>query len=430
MFGGVPIIGGIESALMGQNNYRARAPSTAPGTEAIRQQMALASRRARAAQHSAVASARGPAAGLMAREGMRRGAMAQQAGLEQGGILQKQLEQNALDQQMKAQEINARIASENSGGLQRLAGTAVGALGGAMMFSDERTKDPIGDKYAAATGGPDDGRRVMWGSGDGYSEPAALPATPAPAPMPPPPAAPQQPAQPSFGQRFGQQLLSGLMQTSDKRAKVLEAENRSLQQALLQVSGVPTTPSMRKSMPASADAAARAKVLPDVTSVRSDGRKAYVSREHSMPLTLPEARRVESMPAGERQVMPPAPVAPRPVQVANMPPPPPVSLASMLQSRIRSDEDSKTGEGGVDMEFPEGVEPKAFRYKPEFSDGDPGVHYGVMAQDLEKSREGAKVVEEDPATGMKQVDAGRLTMLNTAALSDLERRLRRLEGSG
>jgi hypothetical protein len=316
--------------------------------------------------------------------------------MEQGGIMQKQLEQNALDQQMRAQEINARIASENAGGLKGMVGGIIGGIGG--VLSDERAKTPpnMFEKFATGfTSGMGGGQPEQQDNG--------------------------QPAQKKNAWERGIEGFSQGMQLSDNRAKVLEGENSALRQALLQASGVPTTPSMRKGAPMSADAAARAKVLPDVTSVQSDGRRAVVRSSHSAPLSYQEQVQLDQR--GQ-------PVAPRPMQVASMPPPPPMNLAGMLQSRIRSDEDSKTGGRHMDMEFPEGVEPKAFRYKAEFSDGDPGVHYGVMAQDLEKSREGATVVEEDPATGMKQVDPGRLTMLNTAALSDLERRLRRLEGSG
>jgi hypothetical protein len=57
----------------------------------------------------------------------------------------------------------------------------------------------------------------------------------------------------------------------------------------------------------------------------------------------------------------------------------------------------------------------------------PGKHVGPMAQDLEKTPMGAGVVNEGP-DGMKQIDTARLPLINTAALHDVDRRLRKLEG--
>jgi hypothetical protein len=433
---GVGLIGGLWNSLRAQNNFRASAPGTAPGTDAIRQQLELAARRAQAAQHSAIASARGPSAALMAREGMRRGAMAQQAGLEQAGILQKQLEQGALDQQMRAQEINARIAGENAKAQAAFMGSVVSGVGG--ILSDKRAKQEafqagaqaqaerqsvgglLGNLYGSQTAGHADGRRVLW------TQPTAAVRSPA------------QIAQQSEMDRVQRDAnAAGVVltpddwqsmgyQISDKRAKDLADENEALRQAVLQLSGVPTTPSMRKALPGARPVARP--MEPDVLQVVSDGKKARVISSHSSPMSLAEVRRAEARMPGQ----PPAP--PRQVQIAApnpaVLPPRPVNPLAQLAAAVRSDEDAKREKGDVDLEFPAGVEPKAFTYKPEFSDGDPGVHYGVMAQDLEKSKEGASVVSEDPATGMKQVDPDRLTMLNTAALSDLERRLRKLEARG
>lgn len=57
----------------------------------------------------------------------------------------------------------------------------------------------------------------------------------------------------------------------------------------------------------------------------------------------------------------------------------------------------------------------------------PGRHIGPMAQDLEKTPMGAEAVSEAP-DGTKQVDMTRLPLINTAALHDVDRRLRKLEG--
>jgi len=50
-----------------------------------------------------------------------------------------------------------------------------------------------------------------------------------------------------------------------------------------------------------------------------------------------------------------------------------------------------------------------------------------MAQDLEKTPAGASVVATDPKTGMKSVDTDRLSLVNTAALSEQQRRIDDLE---
>lgn len=57
----------------------------------------------------------------------------------------------------------------------------------------------------------------------------------------------------------------------------------------------------------------------------------------------------------------------------------------------------------------------------------PGKHYGVMAQDLEKTDMGSEMVDEDE-DGMKRVDTERLTMANTAALNKVFEKLDELEG--
>ena len=450
MFGGVPIVGGLESALMGQTNFRARAPGTAAGTEAIRKQTELAARRNAAAQYSLAASARGPGAGLAAREAQRRGSMMGNAGIEQAGIQQSQLEQNALNQQMQAQEINAKIAMNNSGGLQKLAGTALGAMGGLALMSDERAKSPIGPGYGSQLAGHEDGRRVQWvqsgpdereqvaahaqaqgvrlGPGDwqamGYQPPGAAPMAMAPAPA----------VQPSPGltgtQRTGyllQALGQGMQPVeSDKRAKVLAQENTALKEALhsavLAASGVDERPVGRAMKTGAARAGAegaragRAAITPDVLTVRSDGKKARVTSAYSEPLNIPEQQRMEGLDMGPRP----------PVQVAAPAPMLPAAPRPSLAAMIRSDEDAKHGMGMSEMQFPRGVEPRHFVYKPGMGDG--GEHFGLYAQDLEKSREGRTVVDEDPETGMKMVDPGHLTMLNTAKLAEMDKRMRAMEG--
>lgn len=59
----------------------------------------------------------------------------------------------------------------------------------------------------------------------------------------------------------------------------------------------------------------------------------------------------------------------------------------------------------------------SYEYKnPEKIGAAPGIHYGPMAQDLEKTPAGASVVKTMP-DGSKGVDTGRLSLLNTSELS-------------
>lgn len=56
-----------------------------------------------------------------------------------------------------------------------------------------------------------------------------------------------------------------------------------------------------------------------------------------------------------------------------------------------------------------------------------GPQVGVMAQDLERTPAGSTVVRPAP-DGTKMVDSGKTTMLNTAAIGELARRVQQLEG--
>lgn len=56
----------------------------------------------------------------------------------------------------------------------------------------------------------------------------------------------------------------------------------------------------------------------------------------------------------------------------------------------------------------------------------PGKHFGPMAQDLEKTKAGKSVVKPG-ADGMKRVDTSRLTLLQSAALHDIVKRLDKME---
>jgi hypothetical protein len=66
----------------------------------------------------------------------------------------------------------------------------------------------------------------------------------------------------------------------------------------------------------------------------------------------------------------------------------------------------------------------SYEYKnPNDPGAKPGTQYGPMAQDLEKTPAGRSVVETNPQTGMKQVDTSRLTMVNTAALAEQQKKI-------
>lgn len=71
----------------------------------------------------------------------------------------------------------------------------------------------------------------------------------------------------------------------------------------------------------------------------------------------------------------------------------------------------------------------AYDYKnPSAPGAAPGRQVGVMAQDLERSPATAHVVHDTPHG--KQVDTGRLALVNTAAISELQRKLQMLEAMG
>lgn len=79
---------------------------------------------------------------------------------------------------------------------------------------------------------------------------------------------------------------------------------------------------------------------------------------------------------------------------------------------------------GVGMQAPA----YAYEYKDPSSNGArPGVNYGPMAQDLEKTPAGASVVVDKG--GKKGIDTSRLTLLNTSELSKMRQELDALSGS-
>jgi hypothetical protein len=90
-----------------------------------------------------------------------------------------------------------------------------------------------------------------------------------------------------------------------------------------------------------------------------------------------------------------------------------------------SDERAKTDIRSADKdvdEFLDAVRPSKYRYREGY--GDPGTHYGVVAQDLEKTPMGRTMVSRDEQ-GMRHVEFRPTELL--AVMADMHDRLRNLE---
>ena len=70
------------------------------------------------------------------------------------------------------------------------------------------------------------------------------------------------------------------------------------------------------------------------------------------------------------------------------------------------------------------VHPYAFNYKPGIGEDPDARRFGVMAQDLEKTKAAPSVYNS--AQG-KVVDTNRLTTINTAAIGEQGRRIKQIE---
>lgn len=144
------MIGGLIDSLMGKVDYRAQAPriDTRPGQQAIQTQARQGGQQALAQSYALANSGRGGGAStaLALREAQRRGAEAT-ANLNTQALSQQQALQQSVNQQqaqaeMQAQQINAGIAQQEAGGVQRLAGAAL--MAGALM-SDRSQKEMYSD---------------------------------------------------------------------------------------------------------------------------------------------------------------------------------------------------------------------------------------------------------------------------------------------
>lgn len=104
------------------------------------------------------------------------------------------------------------------------------------------------------------------------------------------------------------------------------------------------------------------------------------------------------------------------------------------KNESKSDENLKNISGKVDiLDDYSKIDAYAYKYNKEAHDLygnqkgiDDEVHVGPMAQDLEKNESTKAAVSEDP-NGYKEVDIRKLTMSNTAAISELTRKLDAIE---
>ncbi len=99
--------------------------------------------------------------------------------------------------------------------------------------------------------------------------------------------------------------------------------------------------------------------------------------------------------------------------------------AGLAGNMIKSDARAKKDIKRTDMAaFLDELVPYSFKYKDEEKDGE-GKQLGILAQDLEKSESGSKLVADSPEG--KMVDYGKAGPQMMASLADLHQRLKELE---
>ncbi len=431
------------SWLAGQTDFHADAPGTGPGQQAIRAQMNQIAGRGASQAYGMARAARGSSAPLALREAQRQAASVNQSAAQQGAIASGQLEQQRLQNIMEQQRINAGIAQGNAGGIMKLAGLAVG---GAALASDERAKEIVGTGVLAMPERREESKPSGGLLGGILSDERskAIGGTLMDA---------NRGAQDAEAERRRQGVigLSSYMQgnsdnpfmPSDARAKDLESENFELRKKLGAAASVGLGATL-------GPAASLASVGPLRDWARGGGQMSHTPTAGPAPLAsqdtpalapteaqalaIVKAREEAKQKALERDLAASteaqAAAANERQQIQAMPG---SGGRTAELGRAISDERAKMYPSDADakMIFPQGVKPVAFRYKPEAQAAfgeDNDMNVGLLAQDLEKSPEGATVVEEDPATGMKMVNTGKLTLLDTAKLSEMEKRLKKLEG--
>jgi hypothetical protein len=106
----------------------------------------------------------------------------------------------------------------------------------------------------------------------------------------------------------------------------------------------------------------------------------------------------------------------------------PLGAAALGNAALFSDIRVKENIGDATTEidqFVSSVKPYFFEYN-NAAYGQPGIHYGVMAQELEQTPAGASTVVED-AAGVKMVDLRRLVPLMMASMGRMAERIEILE---
>lgn len=457
---------GIFDALMGKTNFRAQAPviNTKAGQAAIRQNAQAGGQAANALGYSLAASGRGAGSGLALREAQRRGAAAITDANAQASTAGLQLEQAAMQQnannQMQAQQINAQIAQSNAGGLQKLVGAgaqgfAMGMTGG---ISDERAKQDVtmlgsgqgslhsdlmrSGQYQSATAAPvDDGRRVQWIQADpratAETEHNAAVArergVDTSAPM-------QRPGgwSSALG-AFGDAL-------SDERSKTRIQELESTIRGLTARMG----PGAKAGAVAAIGAGAGG-LLPAMAAVPILSRRPGApGPDHVAPAPLGQHEQVVSAPTeaealqiarareAENQRQLDADLGARTEEMARIANER-QQLAAMPGSGGRTAETARAvSDAGAKYvsdknakitNYLAPVRPVSYEYKPDIlqrGEGDPGQQYGLLAQDLARTPQGASVVERGP-DGLLRVQIPQLAMMNTAADAEQQREIDRLK---
>lgn len=389
---------GIFDALMGKTNFRAQAPviNTKAGQSAIRQNALAGGQAANALGYSLAASGRGAGSGLALREAQRRGAAAITDANAQASTAGLQLEQAAMQQnannQMQAQQINSQIAQSNAAGLQKLVGAgaqgfAMGMTGG---LSDERAKQDV----------------TMLGSASDLA-------------------------------------------VSDERSKTRIQELESTIRGLTARMG--GTGNTAKAGAVAAIGAGAGGLVPAMAAIPIlRGRPGAPAPTHVAPTPLGQHDQVVSAPTeaealqiarareAENQRQLDADLGARTEEMAR------ISnerrqLAAMPGSGGRTAETARAvSDAGAKYvsdknakitNYLAPVRPVSYEYKPDIlqrGEGDPGQQYGLLAQDLARTPQGASVVERGP-DGLLRVQIPQLAMMNTAADAEQQREIDRLK---
>lgn len=420
------MIGSLFNALTGRVNYSAHGHkiNTAAGSKAIQMQLNRAGQQNAAQQYSLAAGARGTGGAMAVREAQRRAQLGMMAAGDQAAQSELQLQQGVAEANqraaMQAEDINARIAEQNAGGLGKLAGAVVG--GAALAMSDEQAKMGIRPmaahagmieqqprelgllergQYGQATGMPDDGRRVIMvqsapppvsNEGFEYAPRVTTPVKTMGGPYHAPTAGiTHRDKKPGLLEGIGMGMMSDAR--SKQKIAELQAANRGLINMLARKQPAPAGGGTGAAPPMPAPAPAPAAPAYDVASVPRPG-VVRVQSSTPIPPVEQDALDIEQ------------------------------AMSDQRSKQYLSDEQAK---GATSYLRP--VRPVSYEYKPEIlarGEGDPGPQYGLLAQDLARTPQGASVVERGQ-DGLLRVQTPQLLMLNTAADAEQQAEIERLK---